>query len=173
MVRPAGGEEGGRLDSSRRRPPSMPPSARRERSSRRSSLQASIDAGRTGTTASSSTPRRRLGLGGERPVREMSRIEMSGPSYPGPIPCSRRGKRTRRSHRRRSLASVRPESAGRRGEMAAVRSLPRELEGIELDPEKRGAGEGKRERGQVGVEVAHLTSRRARGATAACAAWRQ
>ena len=45
--------------------------------------------------------------------------------------------------------------------------------GFGLDPEKRGSGDGEREIEQVRVDVVHLTSRRAREATAACAAWRQ
>ena len=46
---------------------------------------------------------------------------------------------------------------------AAERRRFRELATVDLDPEKRGAGEGKRERGQVGVGEVHMISRGARG----------
>ena len=54
VTRPPAGVERERRDSSSRKLPSTPLSARRERSSRRSSLSASIYAGRTGTTTTSS-----------------------------------------------------------------------------------------------------------------------
>ena len=53
---------------------------------------------------------------------------------------------------------------------AAGRRRSRELAKGRSRSGKRGTGDGKRERGQVRVCEVHLTSRGARGATAACAA---
>ena len=79
-------------------------------------------------------------------VRTVSKTETSEPSYPGSIPCSRRGKRTRRSSLSASIYT------GGTGMMAASSAIAAETEelGRERESQAREQASGETGEEQVG-----------------------